>query len=165
MNNPTTAAPLSEAAIAPRVSKPRRRFASEFRAKVIRSARQPGVTIAAAARSHDLDPNLVRRWVRTDDRKRQLETHARAARLATGVAAQRTTAGDAASHLRALAAQRAAAFVPVAMNAVNAVNAPNTSTAGDNIRIEFNRGSTTITVAWPLSAARDCGAWLRELMQ
>ena len=62
----------------------------------------------------------------------------------------------------ALAAQRAAAFVPVAMNAVNA---PNTSAAGDNIRIEFNRGSTTITVAWPLSAARDCGAWLRELMQ
>jgi hypothetical protein len=51
------------------------------------------------------------------------------------------------------------------MNAVNAVNAPNTSAASDNIRIEFNRGSTTITVAWPLSAARDCGAWLRELMQ
>ena len=165
MNDPTTAAPLSEAAIAPRVSKPRRRFASEFRAKVIRSARQPGVTIAAVARSYDLDPSLVRRWVRSDDRKRQLETHAKAARLAAGVAAQRTAAADATSHLRALAAQRAAAFVPVAMNAVNAVNAPNTSAAGDNIRIEFNRGSTTITVAWPLSAARDCGAWLRELMQ
>ena len=162
MNDPTTAAPLSEAAIAPRVRKPRRRFASEFRAKVIRSARQPGVTIAAVARSYALDSSLVRRWVRSEDRKRQLETHARAARLATGVAAQRTTAGDAASHLRALAAQRAAAFVPVAMNAVNA---PSASAAGDNIRIEFNRGSTTITVAWPLSAARDCGAWLRELMQ
>jgi transposase-like protein len=165
MNNPTTAAPLSEAAIAPRVSKPRRRFASEFRAKVIRSARQPGVTIAAVARSYALDSSLVRRWVRSDDRKRQLETHARAARLAAGVAAQRAAAADATSHLRVLSAQRAAAFVPVAMNAVNAVSAPNTSAAGDNIRIEFNRGSTTITVAWPLSAARDCGAWLRELMQ
>ena len=165
MNDPTTAAPLSEAAIAPRVSKPRRRFASEFRAKVIRSARQPGVTIASVARSYALDSSLVRRWVRSEDRKRQLETHARAARLAAGVAAQRTAAADTKSHLRALAAQRAAAFVPVAMNAVNAVNAPNTSAAGDNIRIEFNRGSTTITVAWPLSAARDCGAWLRELMQ
>ena len=162
MNDPTTAAPLSEAAIAPRVSKPRRRFASEFRAKVIRSARQPGVTIAAVARSYALDSSLVRRWVRSEDRKRQLETHARAARLAAGVAAQRTAAADTKSHLRALAAQRAAAFVPVAMNAVNA---PNTSAASDNIRIEFNRGSTTITVAWPLSAARDCGAWLRELMQ
>jgi transposase-like protein len=162
MNDPTTAAPLSEAAIAPRMSKPRRRFASEFRAKVIRSARQPGVTIAAVARSYALDASLVRRWVRSEDRKRQLETHARAARLAAGVAAQRTAAADTKSHLRALAAQRAAAFVPVAMNAVNA---PNTSAAGDNIRIEFNRGSTTITVAWPLSAARDCGAWLRELMQ
>jgi len=165
MNDPTTAAPLSEAAIAPRMSKPRRRFASEFRAKVIRSARQPGVTIAAVARSYALDPSLVRRWVRSEDRKRQLETHAKAARQAAGVAAQRTAAADATSHLRVLAAQRAAAFVPVAMNAVNAVNAPNTSAAGDNIRIEFNRGSTTITVAWPLSAARDCGAWLRELMQ
>jgi len=162
MNDPTTAAPLSEAAIAPRVRKPRRRFASEFRAKVIRSARQPGVTIAAVARSYALDSSLVRRWVRSEDRKRQLETHARAARLAAGVAAQRTAAADTKSHLRALAAQRAAAFVPVAMNAVNA---PNTSAASDNIRIEFNRGSTTITVAWPLSAARDCGAWLRELMQ
>nr|NDG05997.1 hypothetical protein [Oxalobacteraceae bacterium] len=134
MNNPTTAAPLSETAIAPRVSKPRRRFASEFRAKVIRSARQPGVTIASVARSYALDASLVRRWVRSDDRKRQLETHARAARLAAGVAAQRTAAADATSHLRVLAAQRAAAFVPVAMNAVNAVNAPNTSAAGDNIR-------------------------------
>jgi transposase-like protein len=165
MNDPTTAAPLSEAAIAPRVSKPRRRFASEFRAKVIRSARQPGVTIAAVARSYALDASLVRRWVRSEDRKRQLETHARAARLAAGVAAQRAAAAGATSHLRTLAAQRAAAFVPVAMNAVNAVNAPNTSAASDNIRIEFNRGSTTITVAWPLSAARDCSAWLRELMQ
>ena len=35
----------------------------------------------------------------------------------------------------------------------------------DNIRVELRRGATTMTVVWPMSAAADCAAWLRELLR
>jgi transposase len=35
----------------------------------------------------------------------------------------------------------------------------------DDIRIELHRGTTTVKVTWPLSAAAECGAWLRELLR
>ena len=34
-----------------------------------------------------------------------------------------------------------------------------------DIRIEVRRGATTITVAWPTSAAADFAAWMRELLR
>jgi transposase len=33
------------------------------------------------------------------------------------------------------------------------------------IRIELRRGVTAVNVAWPLAAAADCAAWLRELLK
>ena len=30
------------------------------------------------------------------------------------------------------------------------------------IRIQLRRGATAMTIAWPVSAAGDCAAWLRE---
>ncbi|MFT7721725.1 MAG: transposase [Roseateles sp.] len=33
------------------------------------------------------------------------------------------------------------------------------------IRIELQRGVTTIAVSWPISAADACAAWLRELLR
>lgn len=34
-----------------------------------------------------------------------------------------------------------------------------------DIRIELRRGSTTISVTWPVQAASECGAWLREWLR
>ena len=33
------------------------------------------------------------------------------------------------------------------------------------IEVELRRGSTMVKVSWPLSAAADCGDWLRELLR
>lgn len=33
------------------------------------------------------------------------------------------------------------------------------------IRIELRRGVTTVNVAWPVAAAGECAAWLRELLK
>jgi transposase-like protein len=33
------------------------------------------------------------------------------------------------------------------------------------IRIEVQRGTTTIAVTWPASAASECAAWMRELLR
>lgn len=34
-----------------------------------------------------------------------------------------------------------------------------------DIRIELRRGAATISVSWPVSAAGECAAWLREWLQ
>ena len=34
--------------------------------------------------------------------------------------------------------------------------------SGGEIRIQLRRGATAMTIAWPLSAAAECTAWLRE---
>jgi len=33
------------------------------------------------------------------------------------------------------------------------------------IQIQLRRGATTMTISWPLSAAADFGAWMRELLR
>lgn len=33
------------------------------------------------------------------------------------------------------------------------------------IRVELRHGATTMTVTWPVSAAADCAAWMRELLR
>jgi transposase len=38
-------------------------------------------------------------------------------------------------------------------------------TTAQEITIELRRGATTVKVAWPLAAAADCAAWLRELLR
>ena len=34
-----------------------------------------------------------------------------------------------------------------------------------DIRIELRRGTTAMTIRWPVAAATDCAAWLRELLR
>jgi transposase len=33
----------------------------------------------------------------------------------------------------------------------------------DSIRLELQRGAVTVKVAWPVEAADQCAAWLREV--
>ncbi|MGZ5165550.1 MAG: IS66-like element accessory protein TnpA [Burkholderiales bacterium] len=50
-------------------------------------------------------------------------------------------------------------FVPVSLPAASPP-----VTARD-IQIQLRRGATTMTITWPLSAAADFGAWMRELLR
>ena len=51
-----------------------------------------------------------------------------------------------------------ARFVPVALAAP-------TSAEPSDIRMELRRGAATMTIAWPVAAAGDCAAWMRELLR
>ncbi len=53
---------------------------------------------------------------------------------------------------------RTAVFVPVVLPP------PEQPSAGD-IRVELKRGALAATVIWPLAAAEQCAAWLRELLR
>jgi len=91
--------------------------------------------MAAVALAHGLNANLLRRWV-----------------VAAGPTPRAplpaTTVEDRAA---------APTFVPLPLPAP-------TPSLPEPIRIELVRGGATIRVQWPLSAAAQCAAWLRELL-
>lgn len=118
----------------------RRRHSPEFKAKVVAACLRPDVSIAAVALSNRLNANLLRRWVVEAQRGQAMSPTL----LAAGV--ERLTAIDAQT------------FVPVTVQRTP-------SLSGQEISIELRRGATLVKLVWPLSAAADCAAWLRELLR
>ncbi len=119
----------------------RRLHSDEFKARVVASCVQPGMSMAAVAMAHGINANLLRRWVREAEMKPP-------ARALAQVAAQPVQAP-----------RRETLFVPVNLPA------PAAPTALVDIRIELQRGATAVTVTWPASAAAECAAWMRELLR
>jgi transposase len=114
----------------------RRSHSAQFKAESVAACQQSGVSIAAVALSRSLNANLLRSWV---------------------VAAERREASGERAAVESGAAVEPAAFLPVPLSC-----AANT---GALIRIEIRRGSTQVTVQWPISVASECGQWLRELLR
>jgi transposase len=50
-------------------------------------------------------------------------------------------------------------FIPVSLPTMS--TSPNTS----DIQIQLRRGTTSMTITWPVSAAADFAAWMRELLR
>ena len=48
-------------------------------------------------------------------------------------------------------------FVPIAL--------PQPAPLREDIRVELKRGATRVTVTWPVAAAAQCAAWMRELLR
>lgn len=117
----------------------RRRHSAEFKAKVIAKCRQPGVSIAGMALAHGLNANMLRKWV--------IEAEARSGAEAVkpGVT------------LEGAEPQRPApSFVPLGL--------PSPCEEA-TMRIELHRAGTTVNVTWPVAAASECAAWMRELLR
>jgi len=115
----------------------RRRHSAEFKAAVIEECLRPGVSIAAVALAHGLNANMLRKWVIDGEH-----------RLA-GPAVVAPPAMDTPS-------TPTPTFVPLAL----------TPPADEReIRIELQRGGTTVKLVWPASASRDCAAWLRDWLR
>jgi transposase len=55
---------------------------------------------------------------------------------------------------------RQSAFIPLTM-----APAQITQTSARDIQIEVRRGATAVTVSWPVAAAAECAAWMRELLR
>jgi transposase len=114
----------------------RRRHSAEFKAAVIQECMTPGVSIAAVALAHSLNANMLRKWVIDAEQ-----------------------AGIPAPPVRAAPEQARLpppSFIPLALKAP--------SVEGD-IRIELQRSGTTVNVVWPVAAAAECAAWLRDWLR
>jgi transposase len=118
----------------------RRQYSSEFKAEVIAACQQPGVSIAAIALIHHLNANLLRRWVGE----------------AEGTSPKPITRRIAPAP-SALTAPVAPAFVPIRLDEANS--------RPSEIRVEIQRGPQSVSVSWPISAATECGTWLREWLK
>ena len=114
----------------------RRRHSDEFKAQVVMASRQPGVSMAAVAMAHGINANLLRRWV-----------------CQRAALPQQVLPGSVPS------AMSRSAFIPLALQA------PAADVPSPEIRIELQRGATTVKVNWPASAAGECAVWLRELLR
>lgn len=111
----------------------------------MQACRQPGVSIAAVALANGLNANMVRKWV-IDAETRGGTGLASKADMPTGAGATPTPSTP-------------LSFLPLA------VPAPAKPTPAEAIRIELQRGATSIKVTWPTAAAAECVAWLRELLR
>ena len=123
----------------------RRRHAPEFRAQVVQACGQPGVSIAAVALANGLNANMVRKWV--------IDAEVRAGTAASASSTQPATENN------QPAPAKQQAFLPLAPPV------PGAQAPAQDIRIELQRGTTAIQLVWPLTAAADCAAWLRELLR
>ena len=118
----------------------RRKHSAELRAEVIDASRQPGALVAAIAQRNGLNANVVHRWLSQDGR----------AGGAVGAA------GRGVGCVAAVVARPLVEFM--------ALQIPQPVPVSD-IRLELRRGVAQVTVSWPLQAAGECGAWLREWLR
>jgi len=122
----------------------RREYSAAFKASVLEQTREPGASVAGVALSHGLHPNMVHRWLREQGLTRQQAQPQTPAFVALPVPA-----------------------VVVDDRVAQTATAAATQTSGDGhvIRIEVQRASATITIAWPVAAAAQCAQALRELLR
>ena len=113
----------------------RRSHSAEFKAQVVVSCRQTGVSIAAVAMANGVNANLARRWV---------------------VAAEQGATGGGRLLADVSRVTPPPAFVPVQLPCAQPT---------PDIRIELRRGTTAISVHWPSAEAAQCAAWMRELLR
>jgi transposase len=115
----------------------RRQHSAEFKQQVVDACSQPGASVAGVALAHNLNANLVRRWLAEHG---VLPPSRRPAPLpATALEAE------------------AFGFVPIRLDPADP--------PPRDIRIELRRGGSTVTIHWPLQAASDCGAWLQAWLK
>ena len=115
----------------------RRKHSKEFRAEVIHACRQPGASVAAIALRSGLNANVIYRWLREDA---GVDVYAGSGTVIDG--------------------RLGAEFI--------AVQLPQPSPAmvqSTDIRVEVVRGTSSVTVSWPLQGAGQCAAWLREWLR
>ena len=121
----------------------RRRHGAQLKALVLQQCAVPGASVAKVAMSHGLNANIVHGW-----RKLARE------RDAAGVV---PTPGLAIMPVKPVAG--VAQFVPVSLTPTASPPPP------VDIQIELRRGATAMKITWPIAAAADCAAWMRELLR
>lgn len=120
----------------------RRIHSAEFKAHIVAACCKPGVSSASVAMANGINANLVRRWVKESESGAEIELG--------------SASGE--SEKAGQARRPAPKFLPLPIpTPVSCVAA--------NIHIELQRGAMAVKVTWPVSAAGECAAWVREVLR
>jgi transposase-like protein len=115
-------------------------YSDAFRARVVQQCKATGASVSAVARSHQVGVGLVYGWLRkagsSDQNRLAVVSSARAVRSRSK---------------KVIDAQ----FVELSMP----------DPAPESIRLEVNRGTTRMSIAWPVSAADSAAGWLRDVLR
>ena len=122
-------------------SRTHRTYSAQFKAELVAACGQPGVSIAALAGQHGMNANVLHRWLKEHQRsgRHQLEAHSRAAAL------------EMTSPL--------AAFIPLQLPAAAPQSEPR------EIKMELRRGTLSMVVTWPVSAAAELASWTGAVLK
>jgi len=120
--------------------KQRRRHTQEFKTQVLAACSEPGMSVAAVARSFGLNDNLLHQW-----------------RRGRGASVGQN------SDVSAVAG-KPMQFIAMSLPAPVPTSTP-ASGAATRVQVQVKRGALVITVDWPLEAAAELGAWTRELLK
>ena len=118
----------------------RRRHSAELKTVVLQQCAAPGASVAKVAMSHGVNANVVHGWRRL-------------AREREGIALPPPSP----TTLPAQTAASVPQFLPVSMTQTTSPPAP------VDIQIELRRGAAAMKITWPITAAAECAAWMREL--
>ena len=129
----------------------RRRHGAQLKALVLQQCGALGASVAKVAMSHGLNANIVHGW-----RKLARERDAAGARPTPSpvIVPAKPVAG-------------VSQFVPVSLSLSPTSSSTLTPTppASADIQIELRRGATGMKITWPIAAAAECAAWMRELLR
>ena len=129
----------------------RRRHGAQLKALVLQQCGALGASVAKVAMSHGLNANIVHGW-----RKLARERDAAGARPTPSpvIVPAKPVAG-------------VPQFVPVSLSPTSSSTPTPTPTppASVDIQIELRRGATGMKITWPIAAAAECAAWMRELLR
>jgi transposase-like protein len=139
-----------------RPGRTRRRYSKEFKAQLVAQAQVPGVSLASVAISHGVNPNVMRRWV-ADANDRALPSAGTAQAVLAQPDAEDALVLQRDADVATCAPTTATSFVPVKVEAA----AP----APAQLHIELVRDGVHVKVSWPLNAAAQSAAWLREVLR
>jgi len=119
-----------------------RTYTRQFKAELVAACLQPGASIAAIAGGHGMNANVLHRWLKEHERN----------------GCHQLVAGS--SSGSAVSASPAPAFIALKLPTI-AMQEP---TACD-IKVELRKGSVSMIVTWPISAAGDLAQWTRAILK
>ena len=131
--------------IKPQGRRARRDYTAQFKSQMVLACRQPGASIAAIAQAHEVNGNVLHRWVREHLR---LGWHSAPGFLPIGVKGQEISEVGSESD-----------------SSIETNGRGPLKGSTQDIEIICRRGQTEVSIRWPVSTASQCAEWLKDWLK
>lgn len=115
-----------------------RTYTPEFKAQLVAACQRPGASIAALAGQQGMNANVLHRWLKEHQ------------------CGGRHQLVEAQKHATAAVPTQSPAFIPLALP---------TASREQEVKIELRKGTLSMVVTWPLSAAADLASWTAAILK